>query len=116
MSMLESLICSPELARQKLTEEELQRCIPLLNHKWVIEGGVLSADFLFSSYLEAFDFVRRTALLAEAEGHHPSLIWNYTSVCIQLTTNQIKALTKNDFILARKVELAHHGIGENHDR
>ena len=113
--MLESMICSTDLARQGLTSDELMRCEKLLTNKWSIIEGVLVADFLFSGYLEAFDFVRRSALLAEAEGHHPELHRKMNHVTVRLVTSQVKTLTKNDFILARKIELAHHGIGESHD-
>jgi 4a-hydroxytetrahydrobiopterin dehydratase len=44
------------------------------------------------------------ARLAEAEGHHPDLRvgWGYLEV--ELTTHAIGGLSRNDFVLAAKID------------
>jgi 4a-hydroxytetrahydrobiopterin dehydratase len=48
------------------------------------------------------------ALVAEAEGHHPDMRvgWGYLEV--ELTTHAIHGLSRNDFILAAKIDALNH--------
>ena len=50
------------------------------------------------------DFVNAVAELAEAEDHHPDIHVSYSRVRLELTTHKIKGLSRNDFILAAKID------------
>ena len=58
-------------------------------------------------------FATRAALLAEREGHHPDVRvgWGYLEV--ELTTHAAGGLTRNDFIMAAKIDQAvRHPYGQ----
>ncbi len=54
---------------------------------------------------EAFIFANgpKIGALAEAEGHHPDMAYGWGYVRITLTTHAVKGLSKNDFIMAAKI-------------
>jgi 4a-hydroxytetrahydrobiopterin dehydratase len=55
--------------------------------RWVEAEGRLRRDFEFGDFSEAFAFMTRVALLAEARGHHPDWSNTYNRVSISLTTH-----------------------------
>ena len=81
--------------------EALLREIP----GWDMEGGAtrIRRTFRFRDFAEAMAFGRKVGDLAEGEGHHPDITvgWGYCSVVFQ--THRIRALHRNDFIMAAKV-------------
>lgn len=64
----------------------------------------ISRDFTFKTFRDAMIFANRIADLAEEEGHHPSLTVSWGKVAVHLTTDAIKGLSENDFILAAKID------------
>ena len=60
--------------------------------------------FRFRDFSEAWGFMARVALLAEAQDHHPewSNVWN--RVDILLSTHSAGGLTDKDVALARRIE------------
>jgi len=46
----------------------------------------------------------RIGYVAEAEGHHPDLHVHWGRLVIDLTTHAAKGLTRNDFVLAAKID------------
>jgi 4a-hydroxytetrahydrobiopterin dehydratase len=60
--------------------------------------------FLFADFSEAFAFMTRVALLAEAQDHHPewSNVWN--RVEILLTTHDAAGLSARDIKLAQSID------------
>ncbi|HOS43747.1 MAG TPA: 4a-hydroxytetrahydrobiopterin dehydratase, partial [Armatimonadota bacterium] len=58
----------------------------------------------FADFRAAMAFVNRVADLAEEQGHHPDLHISYRTVRIELSTHTIGGLSKNDFILAAKID------------
>jgi 4a-hydroxytetrahydrobiopterin dehydratase len=60
--------------------------------------------YKFSDFIGAINFVERVADVAEMEGHHPDIHIYYNKVLIELSTHSIGGLSKNDFILAAKIE------------
>jgi 4a-hydroxytetrahydrobiopterin dehydratase len=46
----------------------------------------------------------RIGYIAEAEGHHPDLHVHWGRLVIDLTTHAAKGLTRNDFVLAAKID------------
>ena len=71
---------------------------------WTLAGGKLRRELRFGDFVEAFGFMARVALIAEAMGHHPewSNVWN--RVTIELTTHDAGGLTDLDLQLARRID------------
>jgi 4a-hydroxytetrahydrobiopterin dehydratase len=70
---------------------------------WQVAEGRLMRTFRFADFSEAFGFMARVALAAEALGHHPewSNVWN--RVTIELTTHDSGGLTALDQALAERI-------------
>jgi len=72
---------------------------------WELESNRrLRRQFRFKTFAAAWAWVDKAAALAEAEGHHPGLGWNYNRVTVELSTHAIGGLSENDFILAAKLD------------
>jgi 4a-hydroxytetrahydrobiopterin dehydratase len=73
--------------------------------EWERHGNrFLRREFSFSDFRDAFGFVARVALIAEAEGHHPDVELGWGRAAFRLTTHAASGLTRNDFILAAKID------------
>jgi 4a-hydroxytetrahydrobiopterin dehydratase len=72
---------------------------------WDRDGNrSLRREFSFADFKDAFGFVARAALIAEAEGHHPDIELGWGRAAFQLTTHAASGLTRNDFVLAAKID------------
>jgi 4a-hydroxytetrahydrobiopterin dehydratase len=82
--------------------EELQREVPA----WKLhdEGRRIERTYWRHNFQEAFELVRQVAELAEAEGHHPEIRFEWGYVTVSLQTKKIKGLHENDFIMAGKID------------
>ncbi|MFM7267324.1 MAG: 4a-hydroxytetrahydrobiopterin dehydratase [Cyanobium sp.] len=71
---------------------------------WQLHQETLVRDVRFGDFSEAFAFMTRVALAAEAMGHHPewSNVWN--RVTIVLTTHDSGGLTELDLALAQAID------------
>jgi 4a-hydroxytetrahydrobiopterin dehydratase len=71
---------------------------------WTVVNGKLHRDFRFADFVEAFGFMAKVALIAEAMGHHPewSNVWN--RVTIDLMTHDIGGLSNLDVDLATRID------------
>jgi 4a-hydroxytetrahydrobiopterin dehydratase len=73
--------------------------------EWEREGTrALHREFSFPNFRAAFGFVAKAALIAEAEGHHPDIELGWGRAALELTTHAAKGLTRNDFVLAAKID------------
>jgi 4a-hydroxytetrahydrobiopterin dehydratase len=73
--------------------------------EWEREGNrLIRREFSFADFRDAFGFVARAALIAEAEGHHPDVELGWGRAQFELTTHAAKGLTRNDFVLAAKLD------------
>lgn len=91
----------PPLAREEATA--LLAEIPY----WTMseDARVISREYSFKDFVEALTFVNRVGAIAEADGHHPDIhLTDYRNVRIDLSTHAIKGLSRNDFILAAKID------------
>jgi 4a-hydroxytetrahydrobiopterin dehydratase len=72
--------------------------------EWKLEGQKLKRSFEFKDFSQAFGFLSRVALLAETESHHPDIFNSWNSVDLTFWTHTAEGLTRNDFIMAAKVD------------
>lgn len=64
----------------------------------------IERKFTFRDFKEAMDFVNAVAKLAESEGHHPEIEISWNKVRLVLFTHAIGGLSRNDFIMAAKID------------
>ena len=64
----------------------------------------LEKNFKFKNFSESQKFVNEVGNIAEAEEHHPDIIFGWGYAKIQIFTHKIKGLVESDFILAAKVD------------
>jgi 4a-hydroxytetrahydrobiopterin dehydratase len=67
-------------------------------------GRRITRTFTFADFKETVLFVRAVAKIAEREGHHPDMHVSYGKVRVELWTHAVGGLSKNDFILAAKID------------
>jgi 4a-hydroxytetrahydrobiopterin dehydratase len=89
-----------------LSDEEAAALARDIDDGWEIVDGhaklrrrVSTSDFGASMALAV-----RIGYVAEGEGHHPDLHVHWGRLVIDLTTHAAKGLTRNDFILAAKID------------
>jgi 4a-hydroxytetrahydrobiopterin dehydratase len=71
---------------------------------WQRDGDHLRRDFKFSDFKEAWGFMSRVALCAEAMNHHPEWSNVYNTVSIGLSTHDAGGLTELDVKLAAAID------------
>ena len=71
---------------------------------WQLEGEHLKRSFRFKDFNEAWGFMSRVALLAEAQDHHPEWFNVYNKVDIALTTHDAGGLSARDVRLAKAID------------
>jgi 4a-hydroxytetrahydrobiopterin dehydratase len=87
-----------------LSEEEAARLAAEVPG-WVRDGNQkLRREFEFGNFRDAFGFVARAALVAEAEFHHPDIELGWGRAGFELTTHAASGLTRNDFVMAAKLD------------
>ena len=90
-----------------VTESEKTEFLSELNG-WEINNieGIdqLAKAFNFDNYLQAVDFAKAVALLAEEEDHHPKIVLEWGRVEVHKWSNKIKGLHKNDFKKKKKTD------------
>ncbi|MEH6635336.1 MAG: 4a-hydroxytetrahydrobiopterin dehydratase [Halioglobus sp.] len=64
----------------------------------------LYGNFVFTSFIEAFGFMTKVALLAETMNHHPEWHNVYSCVKIHLTTHDVNGISERDFTLASQID------------
>ena len=90
-------------AAARLSEAQIRQ----LQHErplWAVADGRLQREFRFSDFVDAFAFMTRVALIAEAMGHHPDWSNVYNRVLITLTTHDAGGLTDLDVQMARRID------------
>lgn len=91
------------MAIERLSDQEVANEISKLKG-WELKNGNLHRAFQFRDFVEAFGFMTKVALAAEAMGHHPawSNVWNRVEV--DLSTHSISGISTLDFQLASKIQ------------
>ncbi len=80
--------------------DELSREVP----SWAHRDSVIEREFRFKGFDEAMEFVNEVAEVASSEDHHPDISVSYNKVDLRLSTHKIGGLSRNDFILAAKID------------
>jgi 4a-hydroxytetrahydrobiopterin dehydratase len=88
---------------EKLSAQQVEQ--ELRVHKdWRLQDGKLYRCFKFASFVEAFGFMTRAALLAEKMDHHPEWSNVYSRVDVYLTTHDAGGISERDFLLASALD------------
>jgi len=83
---------------------ELAELAALLDPAWELDGDRLWRRIQMPDFARPFSLATRIALLAEREGHHPELTIGWGLLEVELTTHAAGGLTRNDFVLAAKID------------
>lgn len=67
-------------------------------------ADAITREFKFKDFSEAFGFMTRVALLAQAADHHPEWSNVYNKVTITLSTHAAGGLTEKDVKLAGEID------------
>ena len=76
----------------------------LTNWRLDEEREAIVRDLRFAGFSEAWGFMARVALLAEASDHHPEWSNVYDRVTIALTTHDVDGLSERDVKMARAID------------
>ncbi|MDC0887342.1 4a-hydroxytetrahydrobiopterin dehydratase [Altererythrobacter sp.] len=88
----------------KLTDEERTTWLSALDG-WDMAGekDAIVRSFEFKDFSEAWGFMNRVALLADAQDHHPEWFNVYNKVEITLTTHDADGLSLRDVKMAKAI-------------
>lgn len=100
--------CSPGAAGIPLSTREVNELAPEVP-QWSVKDQSVTREFEFPDFQQAMGFVNRTARLAESQGHHPDMAISYRRVRVALSTHKIGGLSRNDFILAARIDRMEKG-------
>tara|TARA_Y100001968_G_C18917316_1_gene508085 strand:+ start:128 stop:418 length:291 start_codon:yes stop_codon:yes gene_type:complete len=93
------------MSKTLLNDKEVKSMINKLT-AWELVGQQkkIKREFIFKSFIDAFGFITKVAILSEKINHHPE--WNnvYNKVIIELTTHESNGLTELDRKLAEGIE------------
>jgi 4a-hydroxytetrahydrobiopterin dehydratase len=103
-SLASASLTPADASTPALARDEAERLATGLDPEWHLEGDRLVRDFRFPTFSAAFGLATRIALLAEAQGHHPSMEISWGRLTVAWTTDAIHGLSANDLIMAAKVD------------
>jgi 4a-hydroxytetrahydrobiopterin dehydratase len=89
------------------SEEDIAALKPSIPEwKLVEREGIqrLERVFSFPNFRRALEFTNRVGAVAEEEGHHPAILTEWGKVTVTLWTHKIRALHRNDFVMASKID------------
>ena len=84
--------------------DDLLQYIPLWTRTTHELGYMLTREFKFEGYKDAFAFAAKIADLADKQNHHPKLVTEWGKVSVFWWTHTISGLHLNDFIMAAKTD------------
>ncbi len=101
---LADLKCEPPAPGAKPLSPQEAAPLAVAVPSWALQEGSIERTFRFKDFREAMRFVTRVAELAEWDNHHPDILIRYNTVTLVLSTHKIGGLSRNDFILAAKID------------
>ena len=104
--VLKQSFCEPcSLGTLPLLGEELDEMMKAIDEHWtLVDNTLITKTFKFKNFRQALAFVNQVGEIAEAQGHHPDIELGWGRVVIKLVTHKIKGLSKNDFIMAARID------------
>jgi 4a-hydroxytetrahydrobiopterin dehydratase len=89
-------------SKTPLSGDELQM---LLRERpdWSMRDGKLVRQWTFKDFVEAIDFVKSVAALAELAQHHPDIDIRYNRVELALVSHDAGGITARDARMARQL-------------
>ena len=91
------------MAITKLTDADISAQFEEISG-WTVENEKLHKEFQFNSFVEAFGFMVRVALIAESMNHHPEWFNVYNRVTVDLATHDAGGISALEFELAKKID------------
>ena len=89
---------------EKLSDRARTAALAGLSGWTVVDGrDAITKTFTFENFNEAFGFMSRAALAAEAANHHPEWFNVYNRVRVHLTTHDAGGVTQRDLDLAARM-------------
>ena len=84
----------------------IRATLPTLLPQWrlVENRDAIQRSFRFADFSQAWGFMCRAALLAEAQDHHPEWFNVYNRVDVTLTTHDAGGLSARDVALAQAMD------------
>ncbi len=98
---LAQMSCGPE-NEHLLPSDELLTLLPEIPG-WSVWETTIEREFQFAGFHGVMGFANCVARLADAENHHPDIHLSFKKIRISLTTHKAGGLSRNDFILAAKI-------------
>jgi 4a-hydroxytetrahydrobiopterin dehydratase len=100
MSLAEEKCRADVVSLPAAEAEKLAQEVP----KWSLGDQAIEREFKFKDFRQAMDFVGKVAEVAEEQDHHPDIFVSYNKVRLTLSTHKVGGLSRNDFILAAKID------------
>lgn len=97
-------VCRP--GTPHLTDDEAADLAAEVHADWTIVGGheKVRRRIRTKDFADSMGLAVRIGMLAETEGHHPDLHVHWGRLVVDLSTHAAKGLTRNDFVLAAKID------------
>lgn len=97
--------CEPcEGGVEPFNRSEAEELLEQVDDWSLVDVPKIERSFSFSDFEQAIEFVNRMAEISEREDHHPNFSVNYNVVDVTIWTHAIDGLSRNDFILAAKLD------------
>jgi len=97
--------CLPcETGTPPMPREKIERLMAQYRQWELVEEKKLVKEFKFKDFVEAKYFLDLVSVIAEEQGHHPTMTVIYNKLKITLTTHAAGGLTDNDFIMAKIID------------
>ena len=87
-----------------LTPKQIDAALHDVKH-WAKEAVAIRRTYEFKDFAAAMVFVNKVAALAEEAWHHPDIDIRWNKVTLTLTSHGAGGLTKQDFALAKKIDM-----------
>jgi len=97
--------CRPVMAGESTLSNQIVKELAVQIPGWTIRDKSIEREFQFKDFKGSIAFVNKVADLAERQNHHPDICIYYSKVKLVLSTHKIGGLSRNDFILAAKIDL-----------
>lgn len=93
------------ISMKRLAQPEIDAMQATLSN-WTIcsDSSVLSREFTFRDFNEAFAFMVRISAICQSMDHHPDWSNSYNKVVITLTTHSAGGITALDFQMAKAID------------